>query len=286
MSDIESNNPAPLATIGDGFDGYIDRVEGDDGPPPQGIIRGSLLKFSATAEWERRDGEVIGPEVKLIVTDIVRAVLKWDADKTKRPEATIIPAGQAFPDVTAMNDAVPKKQWRQGPAGLQGPYQTQQAVVMIEPRSMEGFTFCTSSIGGFICVRELVDKVKTMRRYRGPVSPVVTLGDAPMRTRFGERRRPSIHIVDWVRMDGGGGGDEAVPVLPPPSQGPPLAPATDSAAAPIIEAEAVEAEPAKAAKAAKKPRPSRRIGALDVAAPLTPMAPVTIDEETGDEISF
>jgi hypothetical protein len=91
--------------------------------------------------------------VKLIVTDIVRAVLKWGTDKTQRPETTIVPAGQPFPDVEAMNNAVPKDQWRQGPAGLQGPYQVQQAVVLLEPRSMETFTYTTSSIGGFIAVR-------------------------------------------------------------------------------------------------------------------------------------
>jgi hypothetical protein len=265
----DPKNPTALTPIGDGFDNYSDRIEGDEGAQPQGIIRGAMLKFSATAEWERRDGEIIEPGVKLIVTDIVRAVLKWDAtDKTKRPEVTVIPPGQPFPDVQLMNDKAPREEWRQGPNGMQGPFQVQQAVVLLDPLSMETYTYTTSTIGGFIAVRELVDKVKTMRRYRGPVSPIVTLGDAPMRTRFGERRRPSIHIVDWVRM--GGGEEPAQAVLPAPSPSP-----TGGAAA-VIEAAPIKIEPA-----------AKTITTIDVAKPLPSVKPVSVSEEMGgDAIPF
>jgi hypothetical protein len=235
MSNTENNNPSTtLVTVGDGFDGYSEQVEGADSPQPRGIIRGSRVKFSNTAEYELPDGEVIGHDVKLIVVDIIRAVAKWGTGKNEPPQTTVIPPRQPFPDVQTMNEAIPRDQWRQGPAGLQGPYQVQQLVVLIEPQSMETYTFVTSAIGGFIAVRELVDKVKTMRRYRGPVSPIITLGDAAMRTRFGERRRPSFHIVDWIRM--GGGGDPAQAALPAPA---------DSNATHVIE---VKPEPAPAAK--------------------------------------
>jgi hypothetical protein len=279
MTTEDLKNSNSLTTVGDGFDGYSDRVEGDNSTQqPQGLIRGNHLKFGATAQWERREGETIGPDVKLIVTDIKRAVLKWGPNKNDRPETTIIPPGEPFPDVEAMNEAVPKDQWRQGPAGLQGPYQSQQAVVLLEPRSMEEFTFTTSSIGGFICVRELVDKVKTMRRYRGPVSPIVTLGDVPMRTRFGERRRPHFNIVDWVRMEGGG--EPQQPALPAPSPDSGVAPIIEVEPvkvepSPVIEAEPVKAEPAAAAKPAKRSRRSNSLYRL---------APLTINEELDDEI--
>jgi hypothetical protein len=229
MSNIE--NTTALTPVGDGFEGFTDRIEGDDRPQPRGIIRGSRLKFSNTAEYELPDGEVIGHDTKLIVTDIIRALAKWGAGKNDPPETTVIPPGRPFPDVVAMNEA--EDQWRQGPAGLQGPYQTQQLVVMLEPKSMETYTFVTSAIGGFIAVRELVDKVTTMRKYRGPVSPIVTLGDVAMRTRFGERRRPHFTIVDWIRM---GGPDE-------PQQA-----ALPSPAPPVIEAKAATVAPASAVK--------------------------------------
>jgi hypothetical protein len=57
MSNIESNNTTALTTVGDGFEGYSDRIEGDDSPQQQGLIRGSLVKFSNTAEWLTRDDE-------------------------------------------------------------------------------------------------------------------------------------------------------------------------------------------------------------------------------------
>jgi hypothetical protein len=90
-----------------------------------------------------------------------------------------------------LNAETPKDQWRQGLSGLQGPWQAQQVVYLLNPASMETYSFPTSTVGGFISIRDLADKIKVMRRFRGPISPVVTLGDALMKTRFGERRRPA-----------------------------------------------------------------------------------------------
>ena len=271
MATLELKNSTALATIGDGFEGYSDRVEGDDSPQQQGLIRGSLVKFGNSAEWETRDGEVVDHDVKLIVTDIIRAVVKWGADK-KPEQTTIIPPGQPFPDVEAMNAAIPKDQWRQGPAGPQGPFQTQQLVVMLNPRNMEHFTFATSAIGGFIAVRDLVDKVKAMRRYRGPVSPIITLGDAPMRTRFGERRRPHFNIVDWVHMDVGG--ESPLTALP--------APLPDSSATRVIEAEAVMEPVVAAGQAAGLTKPAKRPKSNS----LNRVAPLTTAEEMNDELPW
>jgi hypothetical protein len=277
MSDDELKNSTALTTIGDGFGGYSDDVAGSDSSQQQqqGIIRGIHVTFGSTAEYERRDGETIGSDVKLIVTGIVRAVLKWPLGKNERPETTVIPPGQPFPDIEAMNNAVPRDQWRQGPAGPQGPYQAQRAVVMLDPRSMDEFTFTTSTIGGSIGVADLVHKVNTMRRYRGPVSPIVTLGDAPFRTRYGERRRPHFNVVDWIRM----GGDESQQAaLPAPSP-----PGSDSSAAPVIEATPVKEEPAPAAavsseKTAQKPKRSK--------SGLKRVEPLTLKEELDDELPW
>jgi hypothetical protein len=49
MSNTELKTSTSLTTVGDGFDHYNDRVEGDEGPQQQdGVIRGSMVKFSAT----------------------------------------------------------------------------------------------------------------------------------------------------------------------------------------------------------------------------------------------
>jgi hypothetical protein len=275
MSTDELKNSTSLTTTGDGFDHYTDRVEGnDDSPQQQGLIRGSRVAFTNTAEWElATDGDVIEPGVKLIVTNIHRAVVKWGADKGP-PEQTIeIPPGQPFPDIAVMNDAIPRDQWRQGPAGLQGPWRAQQLVVMIEPQSMNTFTYVTSTIGGGIAVRDLVDKVKMRRRYRGQVSPIVTLADTLFKTRFGERRRPHFNIVDWVHMAGGDEPQQAA--LPAPDKPGP----NDNTTSTLIEAEPVKEEP-PTAKPAKKPRQSKSKSGLKHAAPLS------TKEELNDEIPW
>jgi hypothetical protein len=275
MTTTELKNTTALpATVGDGFDHYTDHVQGDEGrPQQQGLIRGLLVTFGNTAEWETKDSEVIGPGVKLIVTDIIRAVVKWGTGKGPPEQTIIVPPGQPFPDVDAMNEATPRDQWRQGPAGLQGPWQRQQLVVMIEPQSMNTYTYVTSTVGGGIAVRDLVDKVRTMRRYRGPVSPIVTLGDVPMRTRFGERRRPAFHIVDWVRM----GGEPQPAALPGPSP----APTSDSSAA-VIEATPITQAPPFEVEPAAEPAKKRRAKA----SALNRVAPLTVNEELNDEIGF
>jgi hypothetical protein len=276
MSNDELKNSTSLTTTGDGFDGYSDRVEGnDDSPQQQGLIRGSRVAFTNTAEWEiATDGEVIEPDVKLIVVDIIRTVVKWGADKGPPEQTIVVLPGQPFPDVEAMNNAIPRDQWRQGPAGLQGPWQAQQLVVMIEPQSMNTFTYVTSTIGGGIATRELVDKVKMMRRYRGQVSPIVTLTDTLFKTRFGERRRPHFNIVDWVSM-GGNEPQQAVLPAPSPSGG------TDSGAAPVIDAkpEPVKEEQAPAAAVSQPAKKPKRSG-------LKHVAPLTKSEELDDSIPW
>jgi hypothetical protein len=133
---------------------------------------------------------------------------------------------------------------------------------------MDEFTFTTSTIGGNIAVTELVSKTKTMRRYRGAVSPIVALGDAPFRTRYGERRRPHFNIIDWIRM---GGDEPQQAALPAPSSPP------DSSAAPVIEAKPVKEE-TPAAEPAKKQRRSKP--------GLEHVAPLSLKEELNDDIPW
>jgi hypothetical protein len=211
-------NTTALTPTSDGFDGYNGQVAGDEGATQQGgQIQGTLLRFGITARWEARDDRVISDDVRLIVTDIIRKVVKWGLDKGPPEETIIVPYGQPFPDIEGMNDAIPRNQWRQGFNGLEGRWQPQQNVVLLNPLTMEVFTFITSTKGGFAAIRELVDKVKAMRKYRGPgVSPIVILGNKPMRTKYGERRRPDFNIIDWVGMRGTGGVDTQ-PALPAPN---------------------------------------------------------------------
>lgn len=127
-----------------------------------------------------------------------------------------------------MNEKISRKEWIEGPDGqLRGPWQGQHILYLLDPKTMDKFSFATGTVGGRIAVRELRDKLVWMRRLRGPnVYPVVILSDKFMNTKFGGRQRPYFKIVRWVRFGGEGGEVEALP--PPPS------PATQTSAQPEL----------------------------------------------------
>jgi hypothetical protein len=203
----------------DGFSGFNQEVEGDDSQQQGGSsIQGTLLKFTSEGEWVTGNGDPVPPGLELIVVDIVRQVQKWINGQPAGPPL-IVPPGEKFPDVKAMNDAAPKSEWREDLNGnMVGPFQAQILVYFLDARTLDKYTFPTSTIGGGICCRELADKVAWMRKYRGPkVSAVITLADVFMNTKYGGRQRPHFNIVRWIGFDGGG--DKALPASKPPLEG-------------------------------------------------------------------
>src|SRR5262249_15176323 len=65
------------------------------------------------------------------------------------------------------------------------------------------YTFATGTIGGGMCVRDLVEKTRWIRQFRGAkVYPVVALSDTFMKTRFGGRQRPHFLIKRWITFGG------------------------------------------------------------------------------------
>ena len=78
----------------------------------------------------------------------------------------------------------------------------------------ERFTYVARTIGGGIAVRDLVDRTRWMRSFRGAnVYPIVTLSDTFMNTRFGGRQRPQFVIKRGVAL----GGEGALPPTGPPA---------------------------------------------------------------------
>src|SRR5262249_42612109 len=159
---------------------------------PQGgsMIHGTLIKFTNEGEWVTGNGDPMPRDQELIVIDLVRAVQKWVDGKPV--ETIIVPPGEKFPDVKAMNEAAPKSEWREDLNGvLVGPWQMQYYVYLLDARTLDKFTYPTSTIGGGWACREIADKVAWMRRYKGPkVSAIIVLRDTHMNTRFGGRQRP------------------------------------------------------------------------------------------------
>jgi hypothetical protein len=213
MSDIIKKDPT---NIDDGFAGWTDNVEGSERPQGAGVIQGVKIKFGNDATWLERDDNEMPPNLELVAVAIGRYVQRW---QDQQPIETIpIASEQPFPDIEAMNEKVPRKEWTDGPDGKpRGPYQACSVVYLVNLNTMDRYSFPapTVTIGSSIAVRELRDKIMWMRRLRGlNTYPVVVLSDTFFPTRFGGRQRPHFKIVRWIRLDGEGGQVEA---LPPPT---------------------------------------------------------------------
>jgi hypothetical protein len=198
----------------DGFETFEAGVEGDDRPQGAGVIQGSILKFTNEATWVDRAGERVPADLELVVVGICRVVQKW---KDGAPvETRILGPGEKFPDLEKLNNSTPRIEWTEGKGSdgkLRGPWQAQHIAYLLNPATMDRYSWPTGTTGGAIAVRELVDKTKWMRRFRGAhVYPVVTLSDTFMPTRFGGRQRPHLLIKRWITL----GADEKM--LPAPTQ--------------------------------------------------------------------
>ena len=205
---VRTNQPA------DGFTGWTGDVEGRARPQSAGIIQGVLVKFTNNSTWVTRDEEEIAPDRELVPVDFPRITQKWEGGRPV--ETRILEPGEKFPDVDALNEAIPREEWEKGPDGQErGPHQNQCLVYLLDLKTMDRLTFATGTVGGSIAIREVTDRTNWMRRMRGAnVFPVVTLSDTFMNTKFGGRQRPHFQIVRWVRLGGEGAGE--APALPAP----------------------------------------------------------------------
>jgi hypothetical protein len=209
MSD-ETKNVMKMPEVVDGFDTQNDTAQG------RRVIQGTRLAFTNDFMWVDNNEEETPKDREFLVVDRARVLQKWSPDGTPiAGETRFLEPGEKWPDVAAMNEAAPKSEWREGPNGLQGPWQCQHVIYLLDPQTLDKFTYPTNTTGGHIAVGELSDKIKNMRRLRGAhVYPVVTLADTFMNTRYGGRQRPHFLIKRWVLL----GPSETA--LPAPPEGP------------------------------------------------------------------
>src|SRR6516225_6431995 len=198
------------SSVIDNFAGWDDGIEGDDVPVSAGLIQGTLIKFTNDARWVTREGEELPAGLELAAVDVLRVVQKW---KDQLPVETIIlEPYQKFPDIEKMNEETPREEWVERFGKMCGPWQGQHILYLLNPKTMDKYTYPTGTTGGHIAIRELRDKIVWMRRYRGSnVYPVVTLSDTFFPTGYGGRQRPHFVIERWVRFGGEGGDVEALP---------------------------------------------------------------------------
>jgi hypothetical protein len=150
----------------DGFEGYEDRIEGNDQPHGGGVIKGTAIRFTNEATWTDRNEEELPQDLELVAVDVARVVQKW-IDQLP-VETRFLEPGEKFPDIEELNQIAPRNEWSDGPDGKQrGPWQAQYVLYLLDLETMSRFTFPTGTVGGQIAVRELVDKTKWMRRRTG-----------------------------------------------------------------------------------------------------------------------
>jgi hypothetical protein len=125
----------------DNFDGYEDATEGEE-EQSGSLLVGERVKFTNNAMWMVGDDEL--PEgLELILIDVLRVLVKWGRDQKPIKDAThILAAGEKWPDIEALNNKCPQNEWREGPDGkMQGPYQAQRVVYLLDPKTMTRYTW-------------------------------------------------------------------------------------------------------------------------------------------------
>jgi hypothetical protein len=164
------------------------------------VIKGDLVKF-ADAHWFRgREAELMEHDTRLVVMGTAAAWVRWSGGK---PTKYIVrQPGTPFPERDQLGDEDPAA-WELGPDDKsRDPWMATRFVHMTNPVTAALYTFSTSSWGGRNAVIDLADAVVRYRHVRPGACPVVTLGSAPMPTKFGKKWRPVFQIVDWVGGDG------------------------------------------------------------------------------------
>ncbi len=198
--------PAPAPKRSDGFD--------DDDGVGASIIKGEKLKFTNTGEWVDGDGDPIAADREFLIVELMKVNQKWIDGKPV--ETHILGSGECFPDIEKLNAEAPRSEWREAFGKMAGPWQNSFVLYLLDPKTMRGFTFPTSTAGGFRAVFELKGDVYRARMLQGDnVYPVVTLADTHMKTQYGGRQRPAFKIVRFVPIGG-----QARPLLEQPEPEP------------------------------------------------------------------
>jgi hypothetical protein len=244
----------------DGFNAFTNEVEGDDNiNTGSSIIQGTKLKYLDPCWWI---GEQNVTGTLLTAVNVLNVVTKWGHDK-KPLETRILAPGERFPDFAKLNTDCPQSEWRVSFGKEVGPWSGQHCLYLIDEH-FNCYTWASpiTTAGSAIAVRELVDQIRRVRKYRDRdnVYPVVELSHTHFPNGYKpDRERPHLLIRRWVTL----GADRTADVLPPPTTAAP----PNSGSAP----------------AASGSAPAATQGAP---ADAQPVPPVTLKEETKDEIPW
>ncbi len=250
------------------INGYDDGLDGfGDSDGVSRLIKGTKLKFTNDFKWVTGDGTEIAADREFIPVGVVKVVQKWIDNHPV--ETQVLGAHEKFPDINRLNDEAPREEWTEKFGKEVGPWQTGYAVYLLDPLTMQLFTFPTSTIGGGQAVRDLRETVGMARRLRGEnICPRVHLGDVFMKNDYGGRQRPAFDIIGYQTL-----GNEkilppvAAPEPPKPIAAPPPVKQTEPSNATVQ-----PAAPKPAPKPAGHTEPTKARQAAPAKAALSPKA--------------
>jgi hypothetical protein len=186
----------------DGFDSEPEAADDQDANGARRVIQGDKLKFSNDFVWvSGSDEEEVSPETELIVAERTRVLQKWGKEGAPT-ETRFLEPQEPWPNLKALNEKVPKSEWREAFGNMVGPYDAAWVLYLLDPLAGSKYTYVTNTTGGHMAVTDLTDKIRTLRMLRGRCHPVVRLGSVHMTTKYGGRERPSFVVMRWVRLDG------------------------------------------------------------------------------------
>jgi hypothetical protein len=235
-------------------------------------------------QFTTREGEVIGPEREQILLGLAKIIQKFVGKKLI--DTIIVPPKQPFPDIDSMNESAPREEWGVDLNGKPaGPYQRVLVLKLLDAKTMDRYAFVTKSIGGGIAVGDITDKVKIMRRLRGPnVTAVISCQSTTMKTSYNPRTpRPDFKVVRWIAL--AASPEPVAPPAPVKTLGPAAATAApEGASAASATAAVPEASPAASeTTAAPEAVPAEAVDTTTIG---TVVLPPTLKEELRDEVPF
>jgi hypothetical protein len=193
----EISKPPPRAL--DNFAAFDESVEGDDEHFVGSRLKGTRLRFTNNAAWVTVTGEVLTGHV-LVAINVRRTEIKWGTIEKKPPlEVRELQEGDKFRALDALNASCPQSEWRMSYGKFVGPWERQYIVELVDLATMKKYSWPTSTIGGSIATRELVDAIMTKRQFerREQIWPVVKLSATFMKTGWEGRQRPDLKIIGW-----------------------------------------------------------------------------------------
>jgi hypothetical protein len=154
MNDLAQRKPRSL----DEFQDWTCEVESRDEQISERAIVGQLIRFGNDGKFRLRDNsEFTKP---LIIANCRRVITRWGGDRKPVGRPIFLKAGEKIPDLKKRNEETPKSEWIEGFDGKpKGPWEAQHVVYMVDPVSIDQFSYPTSTIGGEIAVRELIDRI-------------------------------------------------------------------------------------------------------------------------------